>query len=121
MPLSTLESFPKQYRITKRREYVDIQKNGQILHGASFLMLYNENNLPNSRLGITVTRKVGNAVVRNCQKRCIKEFFRRNKQAFPEGYDIVIIPRPKAADNNYSQTHLELRSLADRLNRKVQK
>lgn len=52
---------------------------------------------PNSfdfpRLGTTVSRKVGNAVVRNRWKRRLREIFRRNRDAIPSGFDYVVIVR----------------------------
>ena len=46
-----------------------------------------------SRLGLTVSRKAGNAVRRNRWKRRLREVFRRNKPALPIGYDFVVIVR----------------------------
>ncbi len=52
--------------------------------------------LPNdkgyTRLAINVSRKIGNAVLRNRIKRIYREIFRKNKKKFPESYDIIIIP-----------------------------
>ncbi len=50
------------------------------------------------RLGLTVSRKVGNAVVRNRVKRRIREWYRRARADFPEGGDLVVIARPEAAE-----------------------
>ena len=51
------------------------------------------NDLPYSRLGLSVSRKVGNAVVRNRWKRLIREAFRLNRETIPPGVDLVVIPR----------------------------
>jgi ribonuclease P protein component len=50
-----------------------------------------------SRLGVTVSRKVGNAVVRNRVKRRIREWFRRDRSSIGPGFDILVIARPAAA------------------------
>jgi ribonuclease P protein component len=49
-----------------------------------------------ARLGITVTRKFGNAVHRNLAKRLIREAFRRSPELFPGGTDVVVIPKTSA-------------------------
>ena len=55
------------------------------------------NNLEHTRLGLSVSRKVGNAVVRNSWKRRIREAFRLQRASFPPGLDIVVRPKLGAA------------------------
>src|SRR5688572_16982040 len=54
-----------------------------------------ENDLPHPRLGVSVSRKVGSAVVRNRYKRLFREAFRLTRAALPAGVDLVLIPRPR--------------------------
>ena len=49
-----------------------------------------------TRLGITVSKRVGNAVIRNRVKRCIREWFRQAREGLPHGSDIVVIARQTA-------------------------
>jgi len=51
-----------------------------------------------SRLGVTVSKRVGNAVIRNRVKRCIREWFRHAREGLPAGSEIVVIARRKARD-----------------------
>ena len=60
------------------------------------VVLGHPNGLGHPRLGLSVSRKVGNAVVRNRWKRRLREAFRLNREAPPQGVDLVAIPR--AAD-----------------------
>ncbi len=60
------------------------------------LIYVGENGLPHSRLGLSVSRKVGAAVVRNRWKRLLREAFRLSRVELPEGIDIVVIPRADA-------------------------
>jgi ribonuclease P protein component len=50
------------------------------------------------RLGVTVSKRVGNSVVRNRVKRCIREWFRHAREELPAGSDIVVIARRKARE-----------------------
>ena len=52
---------------------------------------------PIRRLGLTVSRKVGNAVARNHVKRRVREWFRAERDTLPEDVDVVVIARPGAA------------------------
>jgi ribonuclease P protein component len=53
-----------------------------------------ENGLSHSRLGLSVSRRVGNAVVRNRWKRLLREAFRLHREQLPSGLDLIIIPQP---------------------------
>ena len=65
-----------------------------------------------ARLGITASRKVGNAVVRNRVKRRIREWFRRDGQALIAGHDAVVIARVAAAGLGAAETFAELSRVA---------
>ncbi len=66
------------------------------------------------RLGITVTKKTGNAVFRNRMKRLIREFFRRNKDLFPAGHDTIVLAKKNIPPLTYSETRRELTELTTR-------
>jgi ribonuclease P protein component len=52
-----------------------------------------------TRLGITTTKKIGTAVVRNRTRRLVREAFRRNRALFPEGVDLVVVAKRSAAES----------------------
>jgi ribonuclease P protein component len=53
------------------------------------------NGLPHARLGLSVSRKVGGAVVRNRWKRLLREAFRLSRPQLPAGIDLIVVPRPE--------------------------
>lgn len=91
-------SFQKADRLLKREEYLSLLKNGNKIHNRHFILLCKKSNLDRSRIGITVSRKVGCAVQRNRIKRLAREFFRLNRHALSGFWDINIIAKKSAAD-----------------------
>ena len=85
--------FPKIERLLNSKDFVNLNRSGKRLHGVYFALIFAENGLCISRLGITVSRKIGNAVTRNRVKRIIREFYRLNKGSFPRGYDVILAAR----------------------------
>ncbi len=71
--------------------------------------------LPGTRLGVTVTRKVGKAVKRNRIKRLVREAFRRERHALPAGLDMVWVAKRDAVDSSLEAVVLDMRALAQRL------
>jgi len=88
----------KEMRIRRRAEYVSVQSDGIKLHGRHVLALAKKRSDPGleGRLGITVTKKVGNAVVRNRIKRLVREWMRLHGWV-PAGWDIVVVAKDSAA------------------------
>ena len=91
-------SFKKADRILKRNEFIQLSKSGRKLHNEYFIVLYAPGQCDRSRLGITVTRKVGKAVRRNRIKRLIREYFRLNRHLLSGYWDIIVIAKKEAAD-----------------------
>jgi len=88
------QRFLRQYRV---RRTADFQRAYGRRCGASdglLLVFAHPNNLPHPRLGLSVSRKIGNAVVRNRWKRLIREAFRLSRAQLPTGIDLIVIPRP---------------------------
>jgi ribonuclease P protein component len=90
--------YPKQERLLKRGDYLSLSKSGEKCHRKHFLCIYRTGEAQTSRLGITVSRKVGPAVVRNRIKRTCREFFRLNKNMLGGVWDINLIAKKRAGD-----------------------
>ena len=91
------ESFPKAAHLTRRSEFLSLSRGGRRVHTSHFVVISKANNKGQSRLGITVSGKVGNSVVRNRIKRQVREFFRRHRADLPMATDFLIIARSGAA------------------------
>lgn len=79
--------------IRKRAEFLQLQKKSKKVNTKNFLVSYAPSlvGTTDTRLGIVATTKIGNAVARNRAKRLVREAFRRNKEKFPQGLDVVVI------------------------------
>jgi len=86
-------NFPSEARLRKRWEFNTVYRMGCKINTPHFLLLILNNDGPQSRLGVTVSRKVGNAVVRNKVKRVIREFFRCNRPRFKKSIDVSVIAK----------------------------
>ncbi len=86
-------TFTKADRIRTAIEYRLLAKYGARCYSDHFIIISRENQRERSRLGITVSKKVGKAVTRNRIKRSIREYFRLNRTVLPVRLDINIIAR----------------------------
>lgn len=91
-----LYTFKKSDRILKRHEFLKISRFGQRIQNRQFIALYIKKSGGNTRLGITVTKKVGKAARRNRIKRFVREYFRKNRQKLPPGVKMNIIAKKEA-------------------------
>jgi ribonuclease P protein component len=104
-------SFKKTERILKRSGFVRLSKEGKRIHGDHFVVNYGSNRLGNQRLGITVSKKVGCAVIRNRIKRLVREYYRLNKARIENSYDLNIIAKPGVAKLSSQKIYQTLEQL----------
>ena len=104
------ERFPRTLRVRKRFEFLAIQRRGRRRHTPHFVVILFERSAPSSRLGVTVSRAVGNAVARNRLKRAARELFRRKRAEISPPSDVVVIAKPGAAALSSSAIAAELSS-----------
>ena len=102
------QRFPKAKRIRKRGEFLKLQQGGRRRAGTRFVVITAPCRGDVSRLGITASRRVGGAVVRNRVKRLVREFFRRHHDRIQPPRDVLVIARPQAACAEYAQVKQEL-------------
>ena len=80
-----------------------------------YLMLYaRRNRTGTNRIGITVGKKLGHAVVRNRARRRIREVYRLNEQKFQPGWDIVVVARTRCVSADFASLTEAFLSLAEK-------
>jgi ribonuclease P protein component len=108
------QSFRKADKVTNKSSYRRIYEQGGRRSSRFFTVVTCGNPKKVRRLGITVTKKTGNAVFRNRIKRLIREFFRRNKDLFPAEHDTVVMAKKNIPPLTYQETCRELTELFSR-------
>lgn len=88
------QRFPRNCKLTARRQFLAVYERGKRVGAGNFVLFGMPTDLPTTRIGLTVTRKIGNAVQRNLIKRRLREVFRRKRGALVPSFDIVINARP---------------------------
>lgn len=89
------------YSLRRKSDFRSLSDNGKTLRVCPwFLIKYKKNQEPNPRFGWTISKKIGNAVIRNRLRRWLREFFRHKE--FPKTYDmnVILLPRGKSFYKN---------------------
>lgn len=107
-------TLDKSRRILRSGEYERIWREGRRYHTTHFVVIVNPGGV-HSRLGLTVSRKVGNAVCRNQLKRWLRELFRHNYKMFGQSIDVSIIAKRNAGYLTHLQLDRELSTVFVRL------
>jgi ribonuclease P protein component len=113
----TSQRFPKTARVRKRSEYLAIQGKGRKLQTENFVVFVAASPsgpVGEGRVGITVSKRVGQAVVRNRVKRILREVYRRCRGQFPPGMDVVFVAKRSAAWLDYASAEQEIERLCER-------
>ena len=105
------QNFPKERRILKRSDFVRLSQLNRKVSNRHFIAFYNTGATRRTRLGITVTKKVGNAVARNQIKRYVREFFRRQKNLIKSGFDINVVAKTQASGIPSKEVYLSLQNI----------
>ncbi len=103
--------FTRSSRLLRTGDYDRVYRDGRRRTSRHFVVFYRANDAAASRLGISVKRALGGAVLRNRMRRRIREIFRTHQQELPAGWDIVIHPRSTVAQAEFAVLSAELVSL----------
>lgn len=89
--------------LKKNKDFQSVYKNGRCFANKYLVMYIMENDQSKNRLGISVSKKVGNSVVRHRITRLIRESYRLHESIFNSGLDMVVIARVSAAEVSYQK------------------
>ena len=98
--------------LKKNRDFQQVYKRGTSKANRYLVMYVLPNQHMMNRLGISVSKKVGNSVVRHRLTRLIRESYRLNEAEFDNSLDIVVVARPQAKDRTYQEIESALMHLA---------
>ena len=121
--LSKREACPLRFfltkadRILKRPEFIALSESGRRIQNKHFIAIFSPNQLGRSRIGITVTKKVGPAVKRNRIKRLVSEYFRLSRHQLAGHWDINIIAKRQTADFSSEKTFRSLTNIVERISK----
>lgn len=93
----------KVYSLKTNEEFKKVYKEGKNYWNRNLILYIKGNDLEYNRIGYSITKKVGNSVVRNRVRRRLKEIYRLNADGFKSGYDMIIIPKNNTRDISYRE------------------
>ena len=94
----------KTFRVKKNKDFQEIFKNGHSIANRQFIIYkYQNGSVGHFRLGLSVSKKIGNAVVRNRIKRYIRQSFLELKNEIHPAYDYIVIARKPASEMSFKE------------------
>lgn len=118
MPATSL-TFSADQRVKSSDEFRRCYNSGQRAGDGHLLVFVVKNQLPHSRLGVSVSKKHGNAVARNRKKRLLREAYRLLQRELPSGLDLVVVPRQRT-DSTLRDFQKSLKRLVAKLERRME-
>ncbi len=109
----------KLYIVKNARDFEKIIKTGKLAKNNSFIIYYSDNDLPYNRYGISVGKKLGNAVYRNKYKRKIRAIIDNYKKSYINHQDYIIILRGSAKDKEYHDLEKDYIALINNIRKDV--
>ncbi len=107
-------AFPPTHRLKKRVDFLRTRDHGRRVWGRRFIYYIRPGKKRTTRIGITVSKKVGNAVIRNRIKRWVREAFRQNPHLFSRPIDLVVIAKRGVEDFGYATIRDEFNDVITR-------
>lgn len=89
--------------LKKNKDFQLTYKKGKSYANRYLVMYVRENGTSGNRLGLSVSKKVGNSVIRHRVTRLLRESYRLQEEHFRRGYDVIVIARASAKDRSYQE------------------
>lgn len=105
----------KNFRLKSPKDFRQAYQKGKSIVNAYLVLYYKKNFKDSYRIGISVSKKVGKAVVRNRVKRRLREICRLNEKIFPKGFDLIFVARVRIKDASYQTMEKSLLDLVRKL------
>jgi len=112
------EALPKHRRLAKRPEFVRVYEKGRKQFSRFAVLFFAGNDSQHSRIGITVTKKVGKANIRNRLKRWTREVYRRQREPLgldAHALDIVVNVKPNAVQTTFDEFSRDFTRVLERI------
>ena len=105
----------RAFTLKKNHEFRRLYQKGASAQSSCMVLYCKKNRLDHNRLGITVSVKLGGAVVRNRARRRLREVYRLAAPHMKKGYDFVLVARSKAVDGSFSAMQESFERLCKKL------
>lgn len=99
--------------LKKNREFQLVYRKRNSCANKYLILYILENNTDRNRLGISVSKKVGNSIVRHRITRLIRESYRLNEDSFENGLDMIVVARVDAKDKSFKEIESALLHVAN--------
>tara|TARA_B100001248_G_scaffold163488_1_gene123472 strand:+ start:5227 stop:5586 length:360 start_codon:yes stop_codon:yes gene_type:complete len=110
------QSFSPKQKLRKSFEFERVKAKGHSYKAdAFFAQVHHNPSTKIPRLGIIATRRLGNAIIRNRMKRIVREVFRKNSDLIIPEAEIIILPRKKMLNLEFSQIEEKFKELLEKL------
>lgn len=101
----------KENRLKKRKQFKWTFKNGKAVHSKNIVLIYTTTRGTDFKVGFSVTKKVGNAVVRNHTKRLMRESVSSFQNNIISQHTIIFVAKPSIVEGNFESIKSEMLSL----------
>ena len=95
--------YPHSESLKKNRDFQIVYREGKSCANRYLVMYVRENGLSENRLGVSVSKKVGNSVVRHRVTRLVRESYRLQEDMFNSGLDMVVIAKVSAKGRSFEE------------------